>query len=49
MGKVTKDVYKAYLAAVNNPLFVIVVLVLFVATQALMSGVDYFISIWYLF
>lgn len=46
VGKVKRDVYKAYLAAVNNSFFVIIVIILFFITQALMSGVDYFVSIW---
>lgn len=46
VGKVKRDVYKAYLRAVNNPFIVLTVFLLFITTQALMSGVDYFVSIW---
>jgi hypothetical protein len=45
-GKVKIDVYKAYLSAVDNLVFVVFVLGLFIITQALTSGVDYFVTIW---
>lgn len=46
-GSVKGFIYKAYMRAANNYFLVFFVLFLFIAAQAMKSGVDYFISIWY--
>lgn len=45
-GKVTWEIYKAYLAAVKNLPFVAGVFILLLVTQVFHSGVSYFISVW---
>jgi hypothetical protein len=45
-GKVTMSIYKDYIRAVNNKLFVLFVAVLFIIAQATQGMVDYFVSIW---
>ena len=45
-GKVTSGVYMTYLKAVNNIPIVLMVALLFLISQIISSGVDFFVSIW---
>ena len=45
-GKVTSGVYMTYLKTVNNIPIVLMVALLFITSQILSSGVDFFVSIW---
>lgn len=47
IGHVKFNVYKAFFKATRSNIYVIVVLIIFIAAQCTYSGADYFISQWY--
>lgn len=46
-GAIKMDIYKAYFAAANSKVYVIVVFLVYIVAQILWSGTDYFLSEWY--
>lgn len=45
-GKISFEIYKTFLRAVNSPCHVAIVLIMFVVGQVAVSGADYFVSKW---
>lgn len=46
-GAIKMDTFKAYFEAANSKVYVFVVFLVFIAAQILWSGIDYFLSEWY--
>lgn len=46
-GAIKMDTFKAYFKAANSKVYVFVVFLVFIAAQILWSGIDYFLSEWY--
>lgn len=47
-GSVNFGTYKTFLQAAHSPFLVVIVCILFIAAQITWSGLDFFLSIWYI-